>query len=80
MAVVERADSDVVVLVGVPLATMGRQRHLHGNRDRYTYGISLGVSGLDGVWGRLMIMGAVCVCCDMLLFWCLGWQASNVWW
>lgn len=73
MAVVDRADSDVVVLVGVPL--VNRRQHptcsvLGEQRVGWTYGISLGVPGFDDGVGRLMSIGPLC--CDMVVDWAAG--------
>lgn len=73
MAVVERAEREVVVLVGVPLVKTrdewvskadrpsGLQQQSVGGRE--TYGISDGVSGFEGAGGRLMKVG--CDVCDV---------------
>ncbi len=55
MAVVESAEREVVVLVGVPLGEVCEQQrrrkriHIAG-----TYGISDGVSGFEPGWGMLI--------------------------
>lgn len=75
MAVVERADSEVVALVGVPLEEVSRSagcrpRRAHSTaRERegeQTHGISDGVSGLEPGGGRLMKVG--CDACVMMVF------------
>lgn len=66
MAVVDRADSEVVVLVGVPLEEactgqwVGAEAGLRRDGEG-THGISDGVSGLEPGGGRLMKVG--CVAC-----------------
>jgi hypothetical protein len=62
MAVVEMAESDVVVLVGVPLAKSLCQRFCSQNpakssAHQTTYGISEGVSGLGSGGGRFASVG-----------------------
>lgn len=56
MAVVERAEREVVVEVGVPLSESQGVISRGGRGKGDTYGIS-GVSGLEGPGGRLMRVG-----------------------
>lgn len=62
MAVVERAEREVVVLVGVPLL-QGQRTARTGERE-HTYGISEGVSGFEG--GRLVRVRCGVVCAMMI--------------
>jgi len=53
--VVERAESEVVVELGVPLG--GVSLYQLRRERRWTYGASVGVSGLDGGSGRSISVG-----------------------
>jgi hypothetical protein len=67
MAVVDRADSDAVPELGLPLNPHPSPKsvnrfsiNLHADGDKRSYGpISDGVGGSDGEGGKLMIVGVV---------------------